>query len=219
MAVHARSRIVRWVDLFLWIVAVASLGIASYTWIDAWLYQSFADLSFVRSLNGETTAPTDFALYLLGAADPLPEPPILARGVVRDVAPKPWQGRLEIPRIGLSVMVLEGTSVQALARGVGHIEGTSLPGTIGNSGLAAHRDTFFRRLGELQVGDDVWVRTLDGPYRYIVDETMIVAPSAVEVLDDVGKPVLTLVTCYPFGYIGSAPKRYVVKAALSSTAD
>ena len=111
-------------------------------------------------------------------------------------------------------MVLEGDDAQTLARGVGHIPGTALPGWSGNVGLAGHRDTFFRALRHISLGDDILVTTLQGCYRYRVVSSEIVSPDETRVLDGSAVPSLTLVTCYPFHFIGSAPKRFIVHAQL-----
>lgn len=123
-------------------------------------------------------------------------------------------GRLEIPSIDLTAMIVEGDDARALRRGIGHIPGTALPGTSGNVGLSAHRDTFFRRVGRIRNGDTIWITTLNGRYRYLAESSAIVAPDESIVLHDVGRPALTLVTCYPFYYVGAAPKRFVVHASL-----
>jgi sortase A len=127
--------------------------------------------------------------------------------------------RLEIPAIDLSVMVLEGTDELTLNRGVGRIEGTALPGEPGNFGIAGHRDGFFRGLKDLSKDDLVTVTTLTGVYQYRVDDIQIVKPSELRVLKDSSSPTLTLVTCYPFYYVGDAPKRFIVKALLDSPAE
>jgi len=121
-------------------------------------------------------------------------------------------GRIEIPRLHLSVMVLEGSAPKILRVAAGHIHGTALPGTRGNIGIAAHRDTFFRPLRELRQNDEILVTTSYGTFRYVVDGIEIVDPSDVQVLHQTNDPQLTLVTCYPFSYIGSAPKRFIVHA-------
>ena len=121
-------------------------------------------------------------------------------------------GRLEIPRLGISSIVLEGTTASTLRRAVGHIAGTPLPGQVGNSGFSAHRDTYFRPLRNIRRDDVITVTTQQGTYRYRVLTTRIVLPSNVGVLDQGSKQVLTLVTCYPFYYIGSAPNRFIVRA-------
>jgi sortase A len=121
-------------------------------------------------------------------------------------------GRLEIQRLGLSEMVVEGTSSSALRRGIGHVQGTAYPGERGNVGLAGHRDTYFRPLKDIRSGDRIRVRTPDGQFVYQVDTAMIVSPKRSDLLRDGRSARLTLVTCYPFYYIGPAPRRFVVIA-------
>lgn len=131
---------------------------------------------------------------------------------------RPPLGVLEIPKLGLVVPVLEGTDELALNRGVGHIEGTPLPGTAGNVGIAGHRDGFFRGLKEVGVGDRLVLSTTRGPESFRIDSITIVRPEDVSVLDDIGKPAVTLVTCYPFYFIGDAPQRYIVRAVREAAA-
>ena len=119
---------------------------------------------------------------------------------------------LKIPRIRVEAPLLEGTSDAVLDRGVGHIEGTAPPGADGNVGIAGHRDGFFRRLGDLAPGDAIELETLDGRGAYVVDRILLLSPDDAWVLDPTRSAELTLVTCYPFYYTGSAPRRYVVKA-------
>lgn len=121
-------------------------------------------------------------------------------------------GRIEIPRLHMSDLVLEGTNPKVLRVAAGHIRGTALPGETGNVGIAAHRDTFFRPLRNVRLQDEVVVTTSYGRFRYIVDKLDIVDPSDVQVLHPTSDPELTLVTCYPFTYIGPAPKRFIVHA-------
>ena len=121
-------------------------------------------------------------------------------------------GRLDIPSIHVSVMVLEGASARQLKLAAGHIQGTAFPGTIGNIGIAAHRDTFFRPLRRIQPNDTVTLTTPLGVYEYRVDSTEIVSSRYVQVLYPTKNAELTLVTCYPFYYIGPAPKRFIVHA-------
>jgi len=123
-------------------------------------------------------------------------------------------GRLEIPTLGVSTIVREGEDARTLQLAVGHIAGTALPGTAGNMGLAGHRDTFFRRLREIDVGDVIRLVAVEGTYTYVVESTQIVDPDDVWVLDPTPEPSLTLVTCYPFTYIGSAPERFIVRARM-----
>ena len=121
-------------------------------------------------------------------------------------------GRLEVPTGGISVMVLEGTDDRTLDRAAGHIEGTPPPGGSGNAGIAGHRDGFFRGLRHVEPGDEIVYTTLEGVGRYEVEGVEIVEPRDVYVLDPTGYSALTLVTCYPFYFVGDAPRRFVVHA-------
>jgi sortase A len=121
-------------------------------------------------------------------------------------------GRIEIPRLLLSAMVCEGIEGTTLRRAVGHIPGTALPGQPGNVGLAGHRDTFFRSLSDLRINDEIQFSTLKGNFKYEVESLMVVEPDNVEALAPSPENELTLVTCYPFSYIGTAPKRFVARA-------
>ncbi|MCC6366788.1 MAG: class D sortase [Bryobacterales bacterium] len=121
-------------------------------------------------------------------------------------------GLLEIPKLGLSTMVLEGTDSKVLQRAAGHVEGTAFPWGPGNSAIAGHRDTFFRPLRNIHPKDEIVVTTLRGRFRYEVDWTKIVDPHQTEVLRRGSRQALTLITCYPFHYIGHAPKRFIVHA-------
>jgi sortase A len=121
-------------------------------------------------------------------------------------------GMLEIPRLGLSSIVVEGDDATALLVGVGHLADTPLPWHDGNSVFAAHRDTFFRPLAGIRRNDVIRFSTADAEFEYVVKQTMVVEPTAVEVLDPTDTATLTLITCYPFDYIGPAPNRFVVRA-------
>src|SRR5262249_14920715 len=121
-------------------------------------------------------------------------------------------GRIEIESADLSAIVIEGTQGKALRRGVGHVTGTAYPGEPGNVALAGHRDTFFRGLEKVAVGDSVTLSTPDGRFEYVVDSVLVVGPERVDLLEVGHEPRLTLVTCYPFDYVGPAPQRYVVLA-------
>jgi sortase A len=135
---------------------------------------------------------------------PLP-PPLPARGAVIAL--------LRIPAIGLEVPVSYGTGVLALGRGAGLVEGTALPGEPGNVAIAAHRDSYFRGLARLALGDLIEVDSPQGRLAYHVTGLSVVEPADVYVLADTGEPVLTLVTCYPFHFVGNAPQRFIVRAA------
>jgi sortase A len=121
-------------------------------------------------------------------------------------------GRIEISTIGLAAMILEGTDTGTFRRAVGHFPCTALPGQQGNVAIAGHRDTFFRALRNIRKDNEITLTTLNGSYRYRVDSTKVVEPENTEVLDDSDEAILTLVTCYPFDFMGSAPKSFVVRA-------
>jgi len=121
-------------------------------------------------------------------------------------------GRLEIPRLGVSVVIAEGTADSTLRRAAGHIPGTGLPGRAGNVGIAGHRDTLFRPLRNVQQDDVILITTLEGEYRYRVVSSKIVSPSDVSVLTPDGHETLTLVTCYPFYFVGPSPDRFIIRA-------
>jgi sortase A len=123
-------------------------------------------------------------------------------------------GRLSIPRLHVEAIIREGTSAPTLTVALGHIPGTSLPGQTGNIGVAGHRDSLFRGLRDVKDNDDIVFETPNATYHYRVEGTQVVMPQDIGVLDNGPSPELTLVTCYPFEYIGSAPQRFIVKAAL-----
>jgi len=121
---------------------------------------------------------------------------------------------LRVPRLGIEVPVLEGTSDITLNRGVGHIAGTALPGQPGNIAITGHRDGFFRPLKDAREGDIIEVQRKSQTDRYIVSKIKIVFPSDTSVLNNTTDPTLTLVTCYPFYFVGAAPQRYIIQASL-----
>jgi sortase A len=126
-------------------------------------------------------------------------------------------GSLDIPRLRLSAMIAEGDDDATLNMAIGHLSDTPLPWHEGNSALAGHRDTFFRPLQYIGVGDELRISTVRGDFRYQVRETMVVGPDDVWVLDPTDRPILTLITCYPFDYVGKAPRRFIVRAERTST--
>jgi LPXTG-site transpeptidase (sortase) family protein len=140
---------------------------------------------------------------------PIPRAPVPA-----PIAAGSWVARFEAPSVHLSATVLEGTDDRTLARAAGHIEDTAFPGDPGNFGIAGHRDTTFRPVRHLRVGDRLTITTADYVYRYRITNTTIVNPNDVYVLDNADHPTLTLVTCYPFEFVGHAPRRFIVSADL-----
>jgi sortase A len=184
----------------MWAAALVGLGLAAWMWADGWLYQktyknrSLAELpTIVDSERSE--APTS-------SERPAP---------IADGTPI---ARIEIPRLGLSpVVVAEGFSDKVLRRAIGHLPTSALPAQAGNVVLAGHRDTFFRPLEGVRVGDLVILESGDGTkHHYEVEWTEVVEPTAVQVVRDAGYPALTLITCYPFRFVGSAPQRFIVRA-------
>ncbi len=144
------------------------------------------------------------------------EPAVAGQVALRPVSFHPVTGaalgEIELMRIGVHAMIIEGDDDRTLRHAVGHIPGTASPGQPGNVAIAGHRDTFFRALRNVRQGDEIALWTLDGSYRYRVDSTEIVAPEDTEVLNPSSGDVMTLVTCYPFNFVGPAPKRFIVRA-------
>jgi sortase A len=175
------------------------------------LLVALATLGYVVGSVGGAAVYQDYESRQLDAVLRGTRPPeqVSAQPVARRVL-----GRLEIPTLGVSTIVREGEDARTLQLAVGHIAGTALPGSSGNMGLAGHRDTFFRRLRENVVGDVIRLVAVEGTFTYVVESTQIVDPDDLWVLDPTPEPSLTLVTCYPFTYIGTAPERFIVKARL-----
>ena len=121
-------------------------------------------------------------------------------------------GILEIPRLNLEVPVYDGASDLHMDRGAARIDGTAMPGEPGNLGVAGHRDGYFRVLKDIELGDEITITTANGQESYVVLELRIVDPSAVEVLNPTLQQSVTLVTCYPFYFVGHAPERFIVRA-------
>lgn len=202
-----RRALLRLLERLLLLFGLACLGYYGYVSAEAALYQAYE----TRELDA-----------ILASAPPPPAAAEVARDVgdgpdrleARRAPPAPGAalGRLEIPRLGVSAVVRAGSDSRTLRLAVGHIAGTALPGETGNIGLAAHRDTFFRRLGDIRPDDEVRLVTREGTFHYRVAGTQVVGPRDVWVLDPTDEPALTLVTCYPFRYVGSAPQRFIVRA-------
>ena len=125
-------------------------------------------------------------------------------------------GRLDIPALHLSTPIVDNDDDHSLLLGAGHMRGSALPGGLGNFVVAAHRDTYFRPLAQIRPGMQIRVITPNETFTYIVDSTKIVLPEDVDVLDIGDVPQMTLITCYPFHYIGHAPKRFTVSAHLAT---
>jgi sortase A len=218
----------RWTERTLFLIAILCLGAWVWSYLDSRLFQMYESWRFSRALESRPAAPAPRQLPAdnsgaagasssVPATAPVPAPfpaPVATTAV--EPAEGESLGRLEVPRLDVSVMVAQGVSGSTLRRAAGHIPGTALPGQLGNVGIAGHRDTFFRPLKDIRKNDTLTLTTLDGTYQYVVDSTQVVSPDDVSVLDPTGRPTLTLVTCYPFFYVGSAPQRFIVQAHLSS---
>jgi sortase A len=184
--------------LFLWLGVITLVYVgAAFAYASG--YQRYESWKFDREL----ASPVSMAAMANLAA--VPEDAV-------ELGPGTRIGRLEIPRLGISVMVLHGIAEEMLALGAGHVPGTPLPGGGGNFVLAAHRDTFFRSLESILPGDSIRVVTLQRTYLYTVASTQVVDPDATYVMESRARPELTLITCYPFYLIGTAPKRFIVHA-------
>ncbi len=183
------------------LMAFVTLGYWIFEFVGARLYQAQEMRRFVREWQAEP-----------GPADTAPE----SKSPTSAEHPYPSPGSavaiLVIPRLGFSAIVVEGAEQRELKLGPGHIPGTSLPGDGGNVGIAGHRDTFFRPLRHISRNDTINVNTNGHEYRYTVVSTEIVGPNDIRVLYPAGHETLTLVTCYPFDFVGAAPKRFIVRA-------
>ena len=185
----APKRLLQWTQRALFAGGILMLGYCTFVLVDTWVFQKQENAALERFV---------------------PQALVTSPAIV---GPEGLIGRIQIERLGISVVLLEGTSNKTLRRAVGHIAGTALPGQSGNVGIAGHRDTFFRPLRRVQTDDLITLITPSGEYRYRVVSTKIVSPNNVAVLDSDGNQILTLVTCYPFYYLGSAPDRFIVRAA------
>jgi sortase A len=211
------DRALRWLERALVAIGVACVSWYGYTTMQAAQFQREQTAAFETLLDRAPAG--DIALPPPAApradAVPLKAPPVtppvtLPRGVALPDAR--MIGLLEVPRLGLSTAVLAGDDEKTLKKAAGHLPDTPRPWESGNSAIAAHRDTHFRPLRNIRVGDEVRMRTTRGDLTYRVREIRIVTPDDLSVLEPGDTDTLTLITCYPFNYIGSAPKRYIVRA-------
>ena len=194
-------RILKWAQRGLFACAFLLLGYCAFALVDAWIFQTRQNAVLDRQLRerraaSETSQPQSSAV-------PSRAPALAVDSLI---------GRIEIPRLLLSVVVVEGVDKTTLRRAVGHIPGTAMPGEAGNVGLAGHRDTFFRPLKDSKIKDQIQFSTLKGNFKYEVQSLRVVEPNNVGVLASSGENMLTMVTCYPFYYVGPAPKRWIVRA-------
>ena len=193
------SSAVKWLQIAAFTAGLAGIGYYGYSVGDQYVYQAYGKWALNHQRNS----------------------------VHPDLLPGGLLGRIDIARLHISSIVQEGTDTATLAVAVGHVPNTALPGAAGNCAVAAHRDTLFRGLRDIRRGDEMTFETADKLFRYRVLTIKITGPEDLSVLEpDGGGPVkvsdardpgghlLTLITCYPFRFIGPAPKRFVVQAAL-----
>ena len=181
------AAILRWSSYLVLVAGLCVLGYVVYAYASAYAFQKSAFI--------------DFSSH-----------PPKAPAVERLLSEGSVLGRLQIERLGLSAVVVQGDSPSVLRHAIGHVPGTALPGEYGNIALAGHRDTLFRALRKTRGGDIISLKTAQGEYEYEVQSTAIVAPTDMQVLQSSGGEELTLITCYPFYFIGPAPDRFIVRA-------
>ncbi len=239
-------RFLRYIQLLLLLLGLCGMGYYGYTLSDEYIYQAYQNWAFDQQIAGRQQVTfadylrerTPFG-FLAGTktAEPAATTAISHPPTQLEI-PRPAQGsllgRIEVSRLNLSAMVREGVDAKTLSIAVGHVPSTALPGQTGNFAIAAHRDTLFRALKDIKSGDLVTFQSPAGTYTYQVIGTTIVIPSNVSVLRPDGGGVivpvdtssagqnapgklLTMITCYPFYYVGSAPKRFIVEAKLVSS--
>jgi sortase A len=179
-------RAARLVARVLVITGLLALGYAAYVVIDTKAYQAIEQKRFEQARQAAAAAPA----------------PVDGVSI----------GEIQIPRLGLAAMVVQGDSAAILQRAVGHLADTALPGEPGNVVLAGHRDTFFRPLKRVRTGDAITLKTRNGDFEYLVESTAVVRPSDLQVIQPTNRRTLTLITCFPFSYVGPAPDRFIVRA-------
>jgi sortase A len=179
-------RAARFVPRVLLATGLLSLGYVAYVVIDAQAYQAIERRRFEDARQNASAV----AAVVDGSAI----------------------GELQIPRLGLTTIVVQGESATILQRAVGHIGDTAMPRESGNVVLAGHRDTIFRPLKGVRLGDAITLKTQNGDFEYVVQSTAIVPPTDVQVLQPTAERTLTLITCFPFDYVGPAPDRFIVRA-------
>ena len=190
-----RGQLLRWAQRLLVSTGTAMLVWSAWVLLDASRSQEAARQSLASAASPGVAAP---------------EP--LAATADRSIQPGSAVATLSIPRIRLSTVVLYGSDARTLRRGPGHVERTALPGEPGNIVVAGHRDTFFRPLRRIEVGDSVVLESLRGRFEYRVSSLHVVKSDDLSALDQSGEDTLTLITCYPFSLVGSAPDRFVARA-------
>jgi sortase A len=196
----------RWLQRVLLVLGFLFLGLWSMSYLEARGFQAAESKEFEAALREAAAGQSDAARVRAFIGPPASAAP------KRGKASEGVLGKIEIPRLRIAAIIAEGVDARTLKHAVGHVPSTALPGRPGNCALAGHRDTFLRGLGGVRAGDVIRVVTLERTYTYRVEWGVVVEPRRVDVLDSTDARSLTLVTCYPFEYIGHAPQRFVVRA-------
>ena len=213
-----RRIIVRWVEKLLLVVGLLLICI----YVAAWLHGTISSRVALWQFENAQTAKAASVSQESPHRDDDPDESLWAPQRIKankeSLASKfdPPLAVLEIPKVHLAVPVFEGTDDLTLNRGAGRIGGTAHPGEAGNVGIAGHRDGFFRVLKDIQMGDIVELRSTNRTFHYRVSKIEIVTPEDTRVLTPTSDSELTLVTCYPFYFVGSAPQRFIVHAILEA---
>lgn len=182
------------------------LAVWTHHQLESWSFQRAATRQLEAVLRASEFGPYATAM----GRTAFEEPAFAAAGHATEV--DGVLGRLEIPRLRITAVVAEGVDEKTLGHAVGHIPSTAMPGAPGNCGLAGHRDTFLRGLGGVRLDDVIRFVTPERTYTYEVDWSMVVEPDRIDTLDSTATPSITLVTCFPFAFMGRAPQRFVVRA-------
>lgn len=226
------SRLLRWAQSLFLLAGLLGAGYCGWYYAQGRIYQAYENWRFDQMVQHRSASVKAFLSKYVArlrtihlprrTPSAVSEPPTVTPSssshppAIRESPPRVPEGtllgRVKIPRVGLSTVVLEGVDEEVLRKGLGHIPNSALPGAGGNVAIAGHRDTFFRALKDIHTNDTILLDTTNGTYKYRVEYTEIVAPSDTEVLAATSRPKLTLVTCYPFYFVGPAPQRFIVHA-------
>ncbi len=214
MKFGSRPPFVRWAADLLMLLGTAGLLLFAWSLLDGTFYQYTQKRQFNAEVAGgapgiaKQIAVPDIRPQPQSRLQLLPNPPKVAGTDPLLI------GELDVPRLGLSVMVREGMDAATLRRAVGHVPSTALPGQMGNFVVIAHRDTFFRPLRELEKGDTVRIVTTRGRFTYTVESLEVVEPEGIRLTAPQTEAIATLITCFPFNYVGPAPRRFAARARL-----
>jgi sortase A len=196
-----------WLQGGLLVLGLLLLGLWSWTFFESRAFQAAGSKKLEAALRdreaGPPAAPPGNATLIGTRVSDPPKPATEDAGLI---------GRVEIPRLRITAIVAEGSDDRTLRRAVGHIPSTALPGDPGNCALAGHRDTFLRGLGGVRVNDVIRIVAPERTCTYQVEWTAVVEPQRVDVLDSTATRALTLITCFPFTFVGHAPQRFIVRA-------